>query len=123
MSETEQKTESQPSRAVGLARELQAEKKRLQEELDALQQDYDHIKPATPTGTVDWFVKWFAVIMAVVGVFLISANLVMYGQILYVLSALAWIYVGMSWGDRAIMIGSSFSACAVLMNLVQSWTI
>ena len=43
----------------------------------------------------------------------------MYGQIAYVISSIGWIYVGMAWSDRAIMIGSSISGTAVMMNLVQ----
>lgn len=112
-------TEHTPSKAAILATELKAEKKRLEEELEELHTDYDNIKPTTPTGTVDWFVKWAAVIMAVIGVFMITAGLTIYGQIFYVASAIAWIYVGMSWGDRAIMIGSSITGTAVMMDLVK----
>ena len=109
------------SKAALLARELQQEKKRLQEELGELQVEYENIKPTTPTGTVDWFVKWFAVIMAVIGVFMITAGLTTYGQIFYICSAFAWVYVGMSWGDRAIMIGSSITGTAVMMDLVKTF--
>ena len=42
------------------------------------------------------------------------------GQVSYILSSIGWIYVGMAWSDRAIMIGSSISGTAVMMNLVQS---
>ena len=38
--------------------ELPAEKKRLAQELEELQGEYDDIKPLTPTGTRDWYVKW-----------------------------------------------------------------
>lgn len=91
----------------------------LQGQLDELQIQYDQVAPTTPTGTLDWYVKWAATLLAVSGVFLISSNLVVYGQISYILSSICWIFVGMSWGDRAIMIGSSISGTAVAMNLVQ----
>jgi len=119
MTENTETGAAAPSKAATLARELQQEKKRLQQELAELLTEYENIKPTTPTGTVDWFVKWFAVSMAVIGVFLISAGMVTYGQIFYVISAIAWIYVGMSWQDRAIMIGSAISGTAVMMNLVE----
>lgn len=108
------------SKAASLAMELSKEKGRLQRELAELQEEFDVVKPTTPTGTVDWYVKWISVIAAVVGVFLISANLVQQGQIAYILSSIGWVYVGMQWGDRAIMIGSSISGTAVAMNLVQT---
>jgi len=111
----EQKT---MSKAASLAMELSKEKRRLQAELEELQHEFDIVKPTTPTGTPDWYVKWTATILAVAGVFLISAEFIQYGQIAYVISAICWVYVGMMWGDRAIMIGSSISGTAVAMNLV-----
>lgn len=107
------------SKAASLAMELSKEKRRLQEELDDLQHEFDVVKPTTPTGTPDWYVKWVSMILAVAGVFLISAGLSVYGQIAYIASSIGWIYVGMQWGDRAIMIGSAISGTAVAMNLVR----
>jgi hypothetical protein len=119
----EYKEASSESRARNLAMELSKERKRLKQELSELQTEVEDLTPTTPTGTVDWYVKWVAMILAVIGVFMISANFIMYGQIAYILSSIGWIYVGMAWSDRAIMIGSSISGTAVAMNLVASITI
>lgn len=116
----EYKEERTMSKAATLAMELSKEKGRLQQELAELQHEFEIVKPTTPTGTIDWYVKWVSVILAVLGVFLISANLIAQGQVAYIISSMGWIYVGMTWGDRAIMIGSSISGTAVAMNLVQS---
>lgn len=116
----EYKEERTMGKAASLAMELSKEKGRLQRELSELQAEFEDVKPTTPTGTIDWYVKWISVIAAVTGVFLISANLSFAGQIAYILSSIGWVYVGMQWGDRAIMIGSSISGTAVAMNLVQS---
>ena len=107
------------SKAGKLAMELAEEKRRLKQELEELQTEYDGVKPTTPTGTPDWYVKWTATVLAVAGVFLISADFVEYGQIAYLVASVCWVYVGMAWSDRAIMIGSSISGTAVAMNLVQ----
>ena len=117
--ESEYKEERAMSKAATLAMELSKEKRRLQEELSELQEEFDIVKPTTPTGTVDWYVKWGAMVLAVLGVFLISAGLLEYGQVAYILSSVGWIYVGMAWGDRAIMIGSAITGTAVAMNFVQ----
>ena len=108
------------SKAGRLAMELSLEKKRLVQELEELQGEYDDIKPLTPTGTRDWYVKWSSMILGVVGVFLISAEIYLFGQIAYLISAIGWIYVGMQWGDRAIMIGSAISGTAVAMFLIDN---
>jgi hypothetical protein len=115
----EYKEASSESRARNLAMELSKERKRLKQELAELQQENEDLTPTTPTGTPDWYVKWTATILAVAGVFLISANFTQYGQIAYILSSICWVYVGMVWSDRAIMIGSSISGTAVAMNIVQ----
>ena len=108
------------SRARNLAMELSKEKKRLKQELAELQQENEELTPTTPTGTTDWYVKWVATFLAVAGVFLISAGFIQYGQLAYIFSSMCWVYVGMAWSDRAIMIGSSISGTAVAMNLVTT---
>jgi len=113
---------SNMSKAGRLAMEMNAERKRLKQEMEDLQIEVDDLKPATPTGTVDSYVKWIATICGVIGVFLISAGLGTLGQIFYTLAAGSWIYVGHCWNDKAIMIGSSISGTAVLMNLVEMIT-
>ena len=113
------KAEQSKTRAANLAMELSKERKRLKQELAELQTEVEDLTPTTPTGTPDWYVKWVSMISAVVGVFMLSAGFVLYGQIAYVFSSIGWIYVGMCWSDRAIMIGSSISGTAVMMNLVQ----
>ena len=118
----EYKEVSSESRARNLAMELSKEKKRLKRELAELQQENEELTPTTPTGTPDWYVKWVASVLAVGGVFLISANFTQYGQIAYILSSMCWVYVGMVWSDRAIMIGSSISGTAVMMNIVTGLT-
>ena len=109
------------TKAGRLAMELSHEKRRLKQELEELQTEYDDIKPTTPTGTPDWYVKWLSMLLAVAGVFLISASFTLYGQIAYLVSTFGWIYVGMQWSDRAIMIGSAISGTAIAMNIVNSF--
>ena len=117
----EYKEASSESRARNLAMELSKERKRLKQELAELQHEVEDLTPTTPTGTPDWYVKWIATILAVGGVFAISAGFTQYGQIAYLVSSMCWVFVGMVWSDRAIMIGSSISGTAVAMNLVQGY--
>ena len=121
MDNEEKMTEKQISKAGKLAMELSQEKKRLKKDLADLQTEVEDLTPTTPTGTVDWYVKWASMFFAVLGVFLMSAGLVFWGQIAYMLSAIGWVYVGMAWGDRAIMIGSAITGTAVTMNFVRGF--
>ena len=115
----DQYKDSTMSKGAKLAMELNAERKRLKQEMEELQLEVDDLKPATPTGTVDSYVKWIATIFAVIGVFIMSAVFSTEGQIAYSVSAVAWIYVGHCWNDKAIMIGSAITGTSVLMNLVE----
>jgi len=116
---TETETITKESNAKKVAQEYAQERRRLKAELAELQTEVEDLTPTTPTGTKDWYVKWASMILAVSGVFLISAGDTINGQVAYIISSMGWVYVGMSWGDRAIMIGSSISGTAVMMNLVQ----
>ena len=115
-------TSGRTSRASQLAVELATEKKRLIDELRELQAENDDLKSTTPVGTTDWYVKWVATFLSVSGIFLMSAGLEVQGQVAYVISAVGWIFVGVQWSDRAIMIGSSISATAVAMDLFRALT-
>ena len=108
------------SKAGQLARELNAERSRLKKEMEEIQEQVDLYAPSTPTGGMDSIVKWVATVFTVIGVFLISANLTISGQISYAVAAASWVYVGHCWNDKAIMIGSAISGTAVLMNLVDT---
>jgi len=109
------------SKAGKLAMELAEEKRRLVEELEEMQNQYESIKPTTPVGTPDWYAKWAATVLAVLGVFIMSAGFVVQGQFMYAVSGVCWIFVGMQWSDRAIMIGSAITTTAVCMNLVTTF--
>lgn len=107
------------SKAGRLAMELAQEKKRLQQELTELQADYDNVAPSTPTGTIDWYIKWVGVFAVVVGIFLQNAGFYPWGQVAYLVGAVAWTVVGIYWNDRAVMLGSVIPATATALTLVQ----
>jgi hypothetical protein len=113
------KTLDTTSKAGQLARELNAERNRLKQELEEAQVQVEDLTPVTPEGTIDSYIKWLATGLAVTGVFLQSAGFMTEGKIAYALSSMAWVYVGHCWNDKAIMIGSAITGTAVLMNLAE----
>ena len=111
---------SQMSKAGRLAMELAQEKKRLTQELADLQQEAEDLRPTTPTGTLDYYAKWAATVLTVLGIFLFSADHSLAGQTSYLIASALWVFVGSVWNDRAIMIGSAITGTSVAMNLVSS---
>ena len=51
---------------------------------------------------------------------LINASYTLYGQVTYLFSAIGWIYVGMRWGDRGIIIGRAVTGTAIAMSLIEN---
>ena len=116
----EYKEERQMGKAASLAMELSKEKKRLQEELEEMQAQFEEVSPSTPSGGPDSYLKWFGVITAVFGIFLQNAGLPIYGQIFYIIGACSWTAVGFYWNDKAVMLGSVIPATSVAMGLIQT---
>ena len=107
------------SRAASLAMELSKEKKRLQQELEEMQHQFETVAPSTPTGGPDSYLKWVGVVFAVLGIFMQSGGFILYGQFCYLLGATSWTVVGIYWNDKAVMLGSVIPATATALNLVQ----
>jgi len=117
--QVEYKEEKQMGKAASLAMELSKEKKRLQEELEEMQAQFEEVSPSTPSGGPDSYLKWIGVVAAVLGIFLQNAGLPTYGQLFYILGAISWTAVGFYWNDKAVMLGSVIPATSVAMNLIQ----
>ena len=110
------------SKAGRLAMELAQEKKRLSKELAELQAEAEDLRPTTPTGTIDYYAKWGATLLTILGIFFMQADFSLFGKVSYFLASCAWVYVGSVWNDRAIMIGSAITATAVAMTLVKTFS-
>ena len=117
--QVEYKEEKQMGKAASLAMELSKEKKRLQEELEEMQAQFEEVSPSTPSGGPDSYLKWIGVVAAVLGIFLQNAGLPIYGQLFYILGACSWTAVGFYWNDKAVMLGSVIPATSVAMSLIQ----
>ena len=119
IAQVEYKEEKQMGKAASLAMELSKEKKRLQEELEEMQAQFEEVSPSTPSGGPDSYLKWIGVVAAVLGIFLQNAGLPIYGQLFYILGACSWTAVGFYWNDKAVMLGSVIPATSVAMSLIQ----
>tara|TARA_B110000881_G_C18556575_1_gene507283 strand:+ start:250 stop:645 length:396 start_codon:yes stop_codon:yes gene_type:complete len=111
--------ERQMSKAGSLAMQLSKEKKRLQEELEEMSQQYEEVSPSTPTGGPDSYLKWIGVVFAVGGIFLQNSDMPLLGQLFYLIGAYSWTAVGFYWNDKAVMLGSVIPATVTSMNLMK----
>jgi hypothetical protein len=81
------------SKAGRLAMELAQEKKRLAQELAELQAEAEDLRPTTPTGTPDYYAKWGATVLAILGIFLMQADISYRVSLLFVFNYL----MGICW--------------------------
>ena len=62
------------------------------------------IQKLTPTHTLDWYIKWVASFVLIVGVILTSNNVFPANLIFHALGMFGWFIVGILWNDRALIV-------------------
>ena len=117
----EQVKDSAMSEAGKKAMQFRSERNRLRQELEEMEATVAELSPVTSTGKLDEYVKWIATVLAICGVFIMSAGATTAGQICYAMGSVCWVYVGASWNDKAIMIGSAITGTSVAMNLAKEF--
>lgn len=115
----EQVRDSAMSESGKKAMQFMTERNRLRQELQEMEATVAELSPVTSTGKLDEYVKWVATVLAISGVFIMSAGATTAGQVCYAMSSVCWVYVGASWNDKAIMIGSAITGTSVAMNLAK----
>ena len=73
----------------------------------------------TPTHTLDWYVKWIASVILVVGVILTSNNIYPYNLMVHALGMFGWFIVAIIWNDRALLVINAVSLVLLLNGLVS----
>tara|TARA_R110001599_G_scaffold123886_1_gene296348 strand:- start:8900 stop:9154 length:255 start_codon:yes stop_codon:yes gene_type:complete len=73
----------------------------------------------TPTYTLDWYIKWIASIILVVGVILTSNNIYPYNLMVHALGMFGWFMVAIIWNDRALLVINAVSLVLLINGLVS----
>tara|TARA_Y100000114_G_scaffold144672_1_gene153496 strand:+ start:5348 stop:5590 length:243 start_codon:yes stop_codon:yes gene_type:complete len=77
------------------------------------------MKKVTPTYTLDWYIKWAASIILILGMILSSHNIFPANIIAQSTGALGWLIVGILWNDRAIIIINSIAFIILVNGVVR----
>jgi|TARA_R110002012_G_scaffold267081_1_gene450731 energy-coupling factor transporter transmembrane protein EcfT len=77
------------------------------------------IKKATPTHTVDWYIKWVATMILIFGMMLTSNNVYPFNLFVHTIGLLGWLIVGILWNDRALIVINSVSSALLFNGLVK----
>ena len=76
-------------------------------------------KSATPKYTLDWYVKWVASIMILIGMSIRGIDgLQVYDLAVSVVGVALWLWVSLIWKDRALIILNAVGLLFLIRNLV-----
>ena len=76
-------------------------------------------KSATPKYTLDWYVKWVASIMILIGMSIRGIDgLQVYDLAVSVVGVTLWLWVSLLWKDRALIILNAVGLLFLIRNLV-----
>ena len=79
----------------------------------------DMIKKLTPVGTLDWYIKWIASVIILIGMCLTSINFMPYNLFFHLVGVVGWLVVGVMWHDRALMVVNSVAAMIFFMGILN----
>ncbi len=76
------------------------------------------IQKLTPTHTLDWYIKWVASLVLIVGVILTSNNVFPANLIFHALGMFGWFIVGILWNDRALIVINAVTLALMSNGLI-----
>ncbi len=81
-------------------------------------------KSATPKGDISWHVKWISSFFIMCSMSLRGIEgLQMYDLILSIVGVAGWLWVGMLWKDRAVIILNAVGLFLLVKNLLMEFLI
>ena len=79
------------------------------------------IEKVTPIKTWDWYVKWIASIVLIMGLLLRSAMIQPLDLYITLLGSIGWTYVGLLWHDRAIIVINVVASTILIGGILTLW--
>ena len=81
-------------------------------------------KSATPKGDISWYVKWISSFIIVIAMSLRGVEgMQFYDLALSIVGVSGWLWVGLIWKDRALIILNAVGLFFLIRNLLVSYLI
>ena len=74
-----------------------------------------NLKKTTPHKTKDWYIKWAASIVLIIGMLFTANNIYPLNLYFHIVGLVGWFIVAMIWNDRALIVINAVSL-AILTN-------
>jgi fatty-acid desaturase len=76
-------------------------------------------KSATPKYTLDWYIKWIASALLLVGMSMRGiAELIVFDLSISAIGVTLWLWVSILWKDRALIVVNSVGLLLLIRNLI-----
>ena len=72
----------------------------------------------TPLHTTDWYIKWAASMVLLVGMLLTSNNIYPLNIFVHMLGLIGWLIVSIMWNDRALIIINAVGIAIMANGLI-----
>ena len=108
---------------------MMAEAQIVNEEIEAMEKQLPSLeeiansnrwfKSATPKQTLDWYIKWVASAMLLVGMSMRGIDgLQIYDLTISITGVILWLWVSILWKDRALIVVNSVGLLLLMRNLI-----
>jgi hypothetical protein len=74
-----------------------------------------NLRKTTPHKTKDWYIKWAASIVLIIGMLFTANNIYPLNLYFHIVGLVGWFIVAMIWNDRALIVINAVSL-AILTN-------
>ena len=75
----------------------------------------------TPIHTLDWYIKWIASFLLIIGVVLTSNNIFPANLIFHAIGMLGWFVVGILWNDRELIVINAVTLALMSNGLITHY--
>ena len=76
-------------------------------------------KKITPLHDLSWYVKWTSSFFVIIGWMLNSINLFPYNIFIQMIGVAGWLWVGILWHDRALIVLNSISLAIYTLGIIN----
>jgi len=78
-------------------------------------------KKVTPMHDLSWYVKWVSVFFVIAGWMLHAVNLYPMNVAIQMIGVAGWLWVGILWHDRALIVLNSIGVALLGLGLLKYW--
>ena len=79
------------------------------------------LEKITPIQTFDWYVKWIASVLLIIGTILTSNNIFPINLYFHSIGLFGWFIVSIIWNDRALLVINAVSLAILINGMVADY--